>query len=394
MTNPPIKILLVDDREDNLLSMETILQREGYHFTKATSGKQALKILLKEFDFTLILMDVQMPDLNGFETAEMIHSREKLKHIPIIFITAQDYSEEFVYKGYQMGAVDFIYKPINPILMKAKVSVFVDLYRKNHRLLAQEEALKNEIAERKASEEMVKALNKKLEDNVKTLEMINSELEAFSYTVSHDLRAPLRGIDGFISLFLDRYLNKIDEEGHRLLNRVRNNVHKLGNLIDDLLTLSLIGSREVKKSQVDMQEIISTVLADLDTSKKEGLQIRINELPPVQGDSTLIKQVWTNLLSNSLKYSSTSRKPQIEIGSIKQDTQTVFYVKDNGVGFNMQYSNKLFGPFQRLHSPQDYQGTGVGLAIVKRITNKHGGNVWAEGKENEGATFYFSLPQQ
>src|SRR5688572_20565635 len=177
------KILLVDDRDDNLFSIETILESDGYQFANASSGRQALKILLSEFDFALILMDVQMPNLNGFETAALIYEREKLKHIPIIFITAHNYGEENIYKGYRAGAVDYIYKPINPDLLRAKVAVFVELYQKNHRLLAQEQRLiainrnlENEINERKNSEEKIKALNHQLLENIDRLEAANKDL--------------------------------------------------------------------------------------------------------------------------------------------------------------------------------------------------------------------------
>ncbi len=396
-----IKILLVDDREDNLFSMEIVLQQHEYRFVKATSGKQALKILLNEYDFALILMDVKMPILSGFETATLIHGRERLKHIPIIFITGHDYSEENVFKGYETGAVDYIYKPVNPVILKAKVAVFADLYRKTQQLLSQEESLKSinknlegEIQERKVSEERVIELNKKLEENIFQLKSSNAELEAFSYSVSHDLRAPIRGMDSFISLFLKNYLDKVDDEGKRLLNNVRNNVHRMGFLIDDLLSFARIGTKEIEKSEINMSELVQTVVEEMEelTGLKEA-KIKIDALPIGMGDEALIKQVWINLISNSLKYSSKKEKPVIEIGSYKKNNQVVYFVKDNGVGFDMKYSNKLFGVFQRLHDPQEYQGTGVGLAIVKRITNKHNGEVWAEGKENEGATFYFSLPQ-
>ncbi len=395
-----IKILLVDDREDNLFSMETVLAQDGYKFEKASSGKQALKILLKEYDFTLILMDVKMPVLSGFETAMMIHNRERLKHIPIIFITAHDYSEENVFKGYETGAVDYIYKPINPGLLKAKVAVFADLYRKTHQLLLQEErltainkSLEREVQERKISEERVNELNKKLEENINQLKSSNAELEAFSYSVSHDLRAPIRGMDGFISLFLKNYIDKVDDEGKRLLNNVRKNVHRMGFLIDDLLSLSRVGMKGIEKSEINMNELVNTVVEEMENQTElKNAHIKISELASSAGDIALIKQVWVNLISNSLKYSSKKDKPVIEIGSYKKDNQTIYYVKDNGVGFDMKYSNKLYGVFQRLHDPQEYQGTGVGLALVKRITDKHNGSVWAEGVENQGATFYFSLP--
>src|SRR3954471_3979397 len=181
------KILLVDDREDNLLSIETILEPGGYKFVKASSGRQALKILLTEFDFAMILMDVKMPNLSGFETASLIYERERLRHIPIIFITAHSHDEENIFKGYKTGAVDYIYKPINPDLLRAKVSVFVELYRKNHQLIAQEQKLiainknlENEINERKNSEEKIKLLTLQLLQNIDKLELANKDLDRFA----------------------------------------------------------------------------------------------------------------------------------------------------------------------------------------------------------------------
>src|SRR5258708_18517137 len=192
------KIMLVDDREDNLLSMEAVLEPDGYRLVKANSGRQVLKILLSDLDFALILMDVQMPNLNGFETASLIYEREKLRHIPIIFITANNYGEENIFKGYRAGAVDYIYKPINPDLLRAKVGVFVDLYRKNHRLLAQEQKLvainKNlemEINDRKVSEEKVIELNRQLLENISSLEKANKDLDLLAFIASHDLTTPL-----------------------------------------------------------------------------------------------------------------------------------------------------------------------------------------------------------
>src|SRR5690349_20274218 len=192
---PEIKVLLVDDREDNLFSIETILQRDGYTIRKANSGRAALKILLKEQDFSLILMDVQMPDLNGFETAALIYEREKLRHIPIIFITANSYNEDSVFRGYETGAVDYIYKPINPQLLKAKVSVFTELYKKNHQLLAQEQkliAINNQLEERvkQRTEELVKK-NLELEGKNLELKKTNNDLDNFVYTASHDLKGPI-----------------------------------------------------------------------------------------------------------------------------------------------------------------------------------------------------------
>src|SRR5215217_5603802 len=212
-----IKILAVDDREDNLLSIETILEREGYTIYKALSGRAALKILLNQHDFTLILMDVQMPDMNGFETASLIYERDKLKHIPIIFITAQNQDEEYMFKGYKMGAVDFIYKPINPELLRFKVSVFADLYLKTNQLMQQERTLlaakanlEREVEERKMNEEKIRLLNYQLVQNNDELKTINEELDRFAYVASHDLQEPLRKIMVFSDVVSTKLNGKVD----------------------------------------------------------------------------------------------------------------------------------------------------------------------------------------
>ena len=221
------KILLVDDREDNLLSMETVLEPDGYRIVKATSGRQVLKILLSDFDFALILMDVQMPNLNGFETASLIYERERLRHIPIIFITANNFGDENVFKGYRAGAVDYIYKPVNPDLLRAKVAVFVDLYRKNHRLLMQEQrlvsinkSLELEIGERKASEEKVTELNRMLLENIARLETANKDLDLFAFMASHDLQAPLRKVRMFSDRLLMNHKDSLNKDGQLYLEHV------------------------------------------------------------------------------------------------------------------------------------------------------------------------------
>src|SRR5690242_5657392 len=239
------KILLVDDREDNLMSMEAILAPDDYIFVKANSGRQALKILLTEIDFALILMDVKMPNLNGFETASLIYQREKLKHIPIIFITANNYGDEQVFKGYMTGAVDYIYKPINPDLLRAKVGVFIDLYKKNHRLLAQEQKLvainKNlelEIHERKVSEDKIKELNHRLLENIERLESANRDLDRFAFMASHDLQEPLRKMLMFSDRLAHKYKNLIDDEGKMFISRIQHAGERMQALIKDILLFS------------------------------------------------------------------------------------------------------------------------------------------------------------
>ncbi|HEY9004845.1 MAG TPA: PAS domain S-box protein [Ohtaekwangia sp.] len=239
-----------------------------------------------------------------------------------------------------------------------------------------------DITERKLAEQRIQQLNLELEEHI-------VELESFSYSVSHDLRAPLRAIDGFIAMFLNRF-ETTDEEGKRLLGNIRRNVTKMGNLIDDLLTLSRIGMKDIQVTPIDMNTLVQSVLEELKETRGNA-EVEVHELPMAEADIALMKQVFLNLVSNAFKYSSKKAAPHIIIGCIPQHGETHYYVKDNGVGFDMEYYNKLFGVFQRLHNPQEYQGTGVGLAIVKRVVSRHGGKVWAEGKEGEGAIFYFSL---
>ena len=239
-----IKILLVDDREDNLFSMQAVLEKDGYEFRLATSGRQALKILLFEMDFTLILMDVMMPNMNGLQTALLIYQRERLKHIPIIFITAYNDTEMSAFHGYQAGAVDYIYKPINPDLLRAKVSVFADLYRKNHQLMVQEERLlhiNNELEERvrKRTEELYNK-NLELEFKNKELTKVNNDLDNFIYTASHDLKAPISNIEGLLIGLYD----ELNEEGRNNENikvikeMIDKSVNRFQETIKDLTEIS------------------------------------------------------------------------------------------------------------------------------------------------------------
>ncbi len=259
-------------------------------------------------------------------------------------------------------------------------SVYTD---EKHQVLGVFATARDITAQRKQELE-IKALNEELEQRI-------IELESFSYSVSHDLRAPLRAIDGFITIFLNNYLAVVDGEGQRLLGNVRQNVEKMSILIDELLTLSRIGMSDIHLAPIHMHRLVAAAIDELGDAKKPGTTITISELQDAVGDVTLLKQVWVNLLSNAFKYSFKKSNPEIEIGSYLVSDECHYYVKDNGVGFDMEYANKLFGVFQRLHDSSDYQGTGVGLAIVKRIITRHGGRVWAEGKEDDGATFFFSL---
>lgn len=227
------------------------------------------------------------------------------------------------------------------------------------------------------------------------LEDTNKELEAFSYSVSHDLRAPLRAIDGFSRVILEDYVDKLDDEGKRFLNIIRGNTQKMGQLIDDLLVFSRFGRQAIRASDIDMAKLAKAVSEEIKLAVPERkVQFTINTLSPAQGDKAMIRQVFANLLSNAIKFTRPKENAMIEVVGSNEGDENIYYVKDNGVGFDMQYVNKLFGVFQRLHSTEEFEGTGVGLAIVQRIIHRHGGRVWAEGKVNEGATFFFTLPRR
>jgi PAS domain S-box-containing protein len=255
-----------------------------------------------------------------------------------------------------------------------------------------------DVTNRKAMEAEIQKLNAELEQKVEQrtseLKSTVNELEAFSYSVSHDLRAPLRAIEGFSQMLLEEHAGSLNAEGRRLLNVVRKNTLHMSQLIDDLLAFSRVARKDFVKRRVPMEDLAKLIVDELQMDEKGArCRITVKKLPDIYGDAPLLRQVWTNLISNAIKFSRDAASPSIDISASEDSEGITYRIRDNGVGFDMQFSNKLFGVFQRLHSVQEFEGTGVGLAIVQRIILKHGGRVWAEGRMNEGATFYFTLPR-
>ncbi|RYF84204.1 MAG: hybrid sensor histidine kinase/response regulator [Chitinophagaceae bacterium] len=403
----PIKILVVDDREDNLFSIETILENEAYQIVKALSGKAALKILLTQHDFTLILMDVQMPDMNGFETANLIYQREKLKHIPIIFITAHNHGDDHVFEGYKIGAVDYIYKPINPDLLRFKVGVFAEMYQKNHQLIQHEQWLKQmnanlekEIEERKISEEKIRLLNQQLLENNSHLKATIEELDRFAYVASHDLQEPLRKILFFSDKLISDQEQQLPEEVVQYLTKIRSSSGRMQQLINDLLILSRpLDERDVFL-EIDLNELLIGVLADMEIEiEKSGAQINVTRLPKVWAIPSHMRQLFQNLISNSLKFRKKKEQPIISIycdllkdGSEPEPFYHRIVVEDNGIGLEEKYAEEIFVVFKRLHSYHEFEGTGVGLSICKRIVERHNGRISVKSRVNEGAKFIIELP--
>lgn len=403
-----VKILVVDDRLDNLMSIESILERENYTIVKANSGRAALKILLREYDFSLILMDVQMPDMNGFETAALIYQRDKLKEIPIIFITAHNHEDEAIFKGYNVGAVDFIYKPINPELLRIKVGLFVELYSKTQSLIAQEKkllnsnaSLQNEITEREASEQRVRDLNDQLLRNNNHLQAVNEELDRFAYIASHDLQEPLRKIRVFSDMIIQKGGGPAEVE--KYVSKITNATIRMQQLVNDLLRFSRHAIQGGDFVTADLNEIVRDAMTELEIRiQQSNATIQIDPLPHMHVIPTLMRQLFYNLISNAIKFRKKEGVPEVRIYAEQiavperepgeENHYYKIFVTDNGIGFENQYKEDIFVVFKRLHSYQEIEGTGIGLSICKKIMEQHEGYIEASSEINKGSTFVIGLP--
>jgi signal transduction histidine kinase len=373
-TETRVDILLVDDDATKRFAMKAILAPLGQNVVEAASGPDALRQLLKQ-DFAVILLDVRMPGMDGFEAAQLIRQRPRSELTPIIFVTALDRAETDMGRGYDLGAVDFVFAPVVPAIMRAKVTVFVELYKAQQELRRYRTQLERLVQERTTA-----------------LTAINRELEAFSYSVSHDLRAPLLSFNGLNRMLLDDYGDALDPRAKDYLQRMRLASERMTSVFDGLQTLFRLTSGEIHREPCDISAMADEVVNEMRAANpSRKVEMEIASGMTASADPRLARILLTNLISNAFKFTSKEPVARIEVGTEIVDGDTRLFVRDNGVGFDMIYAHKLFGAFQRLHSQSEFPGAGIGLATVRRIVNRHGGRAWAEGAVGEGATFYFVL---
>jgi len=364
------RVLIVDDETSQRHALCNTLRDYGYDTVGMGSAREALSLLDKE-RFDLLLSDLMMPEMSGIELLQSC--LEKDPDLVGIIMTGQGTIDSAV-EAMKCGALDYILKPF-------KLSVILPV-------------LSRALAVRRLRTENA-ILAVKVEERTRALEEANAELEAFAYSVSHDLRAPLRHIDGFAGVLNKKYAQELPEEARKLVELVHAGAVKMGRLIEDLLRFSRLNRQPLARKKVALSTLVQDILGEL-RKEQEGrtVEIIVGELSDCVADAALLKQVFVNLISNALKYTRNIPRPVIEIGCRHESDETVYYVKDNGAGFDMQQADRLFGVFQRLHGDEEFEGTGVGLSIVKRIVQRHGGRVWAEGDTGKGATFFLTLPEE
>jgi two-component system, sensor histidine kinase and response regulator len=373
-TKEKVNVLVVDDDATKRFALRTILAPLDENVVEASSGGDALRQLLRN-EFAVVLLDVRMPIMDGFETAQLIRQRPRSELTPIIFVTALDQAETDMGRGYNLGAVDFVFAPVVPAIMRAKVSVFMELYRAQQELRRYRTQLETLVEERTIA-----------------LTAINRELEAFSYAVSNDLRGPLIAFDAMSEKLLEQNRSRIDEEAAANLDRMREAAKRMTSVFDGLQMLFRLTGGEIKREQVDVSAIAAQALEEQHSANPDS-KVEVDIAPgiTVNGDRRLVRVLVGNLVNNARKFSALRPAPRIVVGQESVDGEVRVFIKDNGVGFDMIDAHRLFGAFQRLHSQSDFLGAGLGLATARRIVNRHGGKIWAEGAVGEGATFFFVL---
>lgn len=399
-------ILIVDDIRANIIALKKTLELHNIDVDTAESGEEALKKILKT-DYCLIIMDVQMPGLDGFEVVKILSGNKKTKDIPVIFLSALNIEKKYIFKGYESGAVEYITKPVDTDLLILKVKTFLKIYEQQNQLKEMKNLLSKEIKIRKEAQDnleiKITERTKELVLKNEELELKNHELQQFSWVVSHDLNEPIRKIQIFIKIIKDLYLSK-DEKAVDYVNRTIKSAERMQTLITDLLAYSRLSSK-VQPEKTDLNIVLQEVLSDFDyLIESKGAVIKTNVLPTIDSISSQLRQVFQNLIGNALKFSNNTNSPLIEITSELIETKSFdgkpspegkycrIIVKDNGIGFDEVYLDRIFIIFQSLNDRQTYEGTGIGLAIAKKIIEKHNGLITAKSEVGKGASFIMVLP--
>jgi signal transduction histidine kinase len=387
-SSPPqeiVNILLVDDQPGKLLAHEAILSELGQRIIKARTGVEALGHLLRH-DFAVILLDVNMPNMDGFETAALIRQRPRFEKTPIIFITGYNTTDVDRLKGYELGAVDYLFLPVVPQVLKGKVSVFVELARQTLIIKSQTIDLTAHIRRQTEQLEVIQKLNNELKN-------ANSELEAFSYTVSHDLRAPLRSINGYVGVLLEDYGPVLDQVGRDHLFALDRAAKRMDVLTRDLLAYARVARESVTLEPVRLQPLLDEAISLTGAGRTNPAKFIIEgELMDVMGHGFLLEQCLSNLINNAIKFVSPGATPVVRIRTEPRGTQVRLWIEDNGIGIHPDYHAKIFSIFERVGDLQKYEGTGIGLAIVHRAVQRMSGACGVESAPGQGSRFWVDLP--
>jgi len=384
------RILIVDDNPNDLLAYKDCLESDNIVIVTANSGENALRELMIN-EYSLIMMDVQMSGINGFETAKLIKGREKTRHIPIIFITGEFKKDDFKKYGFQIGGFDYIIKPVDALTLQNKVKAFITLFNQkkeiensNCELKKANQLLSKEIARREETEVL-------LRNTLVDLKNSNNELEQFAYIASHDLQEPLRMVASFVQLLASRYKDKLDANANEYIDFAVDGAQRMQKMIQDLMEYSRIQTKGTNFAKVNTTNILEQVQNILSMNITEtNTIIKYNNIHSIVGDEAQLIRLFQNLIGNAIKFHG-ENQVEIEITSTSMDDFWLFTVRDNGIGMDQKYHDKVFQIFQRLHSREEFEGTGIGLSVCKRIVERHKGKIWFESKLGEGTTFYFTI---
>ena len=359
-------ILIVDDRKENLLATEKVLSPLAASIFKASSGNEALKLVLHH-RFAVVLLDVQMPEMDGFETAMLMQERESMRGVPIIFVTAISKEEQYATRAAEIGAVDYIFKPINPDILKSKVKVYLDLYMQHEEILR---------------------LNA-------DLRQFNEELERFAYICSHDMQEPVRMMNVYAGLLHEDCEPTLTEKSSKYIRLITSNAERMQKMIQDILTFSRVGREEIQVERVDCNAIAHEILVEFESVIAEkSARVTCGELPTLDTSPTLMRVLFQNLISNALKFQDGSKPPAIELQAALQPGFWRFSVRDNGIGIDPAFQDRVFTIFQRFHRKEHYPGTGIGLCTCRKFIQLCGGDIKFESTPGEGTVFFYSLPQK